>query len=160
MVLTALWTLAGCSSGGNIPALPAAGGAIPQASPTAPPATFSVQPDGSEMPLAMAHLTVGSEGQVSATPVRLNQAIGDAYLVGLNDIGGLCDCFKVTGVDREPTATGAKVTLELAFDHPFDLSKRPDLFGWDLKAILATDQNAVNFGAAGVVAPADVVANP
>ncbi|MEO7994636.1 MAG: hypothetical protein ABI743_09575, partial [bacterium] len=128
--------------------------------PTAPPATFSVQPDGSEMPLAMAHLTVGSEGQVSATPVRLNQAIGDAYLVGLNDIGGLCDCFKVTGVDREPTATGAKVTLELAFDHPFDLSKRPDLFGWDLKAILATDQNAVNFGAAGVVAPADVVANP
>ncbi|MEO7994690.1 MAG: hypothetical protein ABI743_09865, partial [bacterium] len=149
-------TLNGCSGSGGGLSAPSS----PAANPSAPPATFSVQPDGSEMPLAMAHLSVTSDGVALATPVRLNQAIGDAYLVGLNELGPLCDCFHVDGVEREATPTGAKVTLSLGFDHPFDLSKRPDLFGWDLKAILATSQNAVSFGASGVVAPADVVANP
>ncbi|HYE77657.1 MAG TPA: hypothetical protein VEI97_06700, partial [bacterium] len=99
-------------------------------------------------------------GTVDVEPVRVNQAIGDAYLVGLNELDPFCNCFEVRSIQRTPLSSGdIRLTLDLSFRHPFALAARPDLFGWDLKAIFASDRSATVFAGAGVVVDDRTVAN-
>ncbi|MEO7994510.1 MAG: hypothetical protein ABI743_08925 [bacterium] len=143
IAIVGLGLLLGCAR--NAPNTPAveAPGAVP---PAALPDTLAVAPHDGSVVFGATELRVDSSGAVAVEPVRLNQAIGDAYLVGLNDLSGLCNCFSVESVSRDPIPGGWRLHLNLAFEHPFDLTTRPDLFGWDLKAIVATDTNPVTLG--------------
>ncbi|HYE80517.1 MAG TPA: PKD domain-containing protein [bacterium] len=131
-----LLTAVGC--GGSGPSTPAP--VTPQAE-----APLVIPPQGDAVPLG--HATVRLDADAGTAEVlqdRVNQAIGDAFLVGLTDLAGAQRLFEVRSVEREPTATGARLTLQVAFRHPFALDRRPDLFGWDLKAIVAADRQVVN----------------
>ncbi|MCG3152119.1 MAG: hypothetical protein GEEBNDBF_01410 [bacterium] len=154
-LIGAAFLLAGCSGRGATPLLPSSDPVRPAAE-----LPLEVAPRDGNLVLGQVSVSVdGNTGNVTADPVRLNQAIGDAWLVGLNQLDALCQCFKVTGVTRTPVPGGAEVTLQVAFDHPFKLATRPDLFGWDLKAILATDRNAMTFISPGVTVPTGVLLN-
>ncbi|MEO7993469.1 MAG: sialidase family protein [bacterium] len=131
---------------------------------TAPPASpvantiLDLPPVGNGIALGSVHVRLDpAAGTVSAGETRVNQAIGDAYLVGLNALN--CNCFTVESVSRSPIPGGTRVALGVAFKHPFPLAARPDLFGWDLKAILASDINAVSFPASSTTVSAGFMAN-
>ncbi|MEO7994996.1 MAG: hypothetical protein ABI743_11410, partial [bacterium] len=144
-----------------IPALMSCGGGTPPTAAATPPAgppaatltdRLTVAPHDGSVVFGATHLRLDDTGAVVVEPVRLNQAIGDAYMVGLNNLDALCQCFQVTGVSRDPIAGGYRLHVDLAFDHPFNLATRPDLFGWDLKAIVVSDSNkAVVAGTTAVV---------
>ena len=139
--------LAGCAGPAGVtpPATPAGSG------------QFSLPPTAAGIPLALVHLRVDpSQGTAEVSPLRLNEAVGDAYLVGLNNLRRE---FRVKSIRRQPGPNGAQLVLACEFQHPFPAAVRPDLMGWDLKAILATDLNATSFPGATETLPADVLAN-
>lgn len=126
-------TLFGC--GGPTPTSPA--------EPSGQVIQLRVVPRAGEVPLGQVTLRVdAASGSVEVAPTRLNQAIGDAFLVGLTGLNETRDCFAVKGIDLQDTPDGVLVILDTAFTHPFTLAQRPDLFGWDLKAIVVPGLNA------------------
>lgn len=125
--------------------------------PTASGTPHAIAPRGDALALGSVHLTLDTAtGEIDVAPVRLNAAVGDAYLVGLNDLKRQ---FKVTSIKREVLPDTVRLTLATEFAHPFSAATRPDLMGWDLKAILATDFNETRFDAAVVRLPAGVLSN-
>lgn len=141
----------GCAGGGESTLIP---DALPQAVPTG---ELMLPATANGLPLATVHLRVDpAAGTVDVSPVRLKTAVGDAYLVGLNALRAQ---FRVASIKREVTADGARLTLQVEFAHPFSAATRPDLMGWDLKAILATDLTTTAFTGVDAVAPTGVLAN-
>jgi|GEM_PF-4403420 len=117
----------------------------------------SLLPREDALELGSVHLTLDTAtGEVDVADMRLNAAVGDAYLVGLNDLKRQ---FKVTSIKREVLPETVRLTLATEFAHPFSAATRPDLMGWDLKAILATDLNATRFDDASMTLPAGVLSN-
>ena len=81
----------------------------------------------------------GSSMMANANPLRMPSAIGDAFLAGIAHTGPAGRWFDISGVEllsHDSETMKDVIRLKVRFQHPFDLASRPDLCGWDLKAIL------------------------
>jgi hypothetical protein len=85
---------------------------------------------------------------VSMEQVRSLSAIGDSYLLAISEGGPAGKWFRINGlqlVEQDSARMKDTLQLDVSFKHPFDINTRPDLCGWDLKAILFYDGNATSF---------------
>jgi hypothetical protein len=81
----------------------------------------------------------GSVPSAEFVPIRTSAAIGDAFMAGIVQSGTLGKWFRITGVQlvsHDNVLMKDIIRLDMEFEHPFNINTRPDLCGWDLKAIL------------------------
>ena len=81
----------------------------------------------------------GSLFKATTEPVRMPSAIGDPFLLGIGHTGPAGKWFDISGVEllnHDDVALKDTIRLTVRFKHPFSIDRRPDLCGWDLKAIL------------------------
>lgn len=98
-------------------------------------------PGGMALGAYMVHLDASTQ-DVEIVPVRTPSAIGDAFLLGISQGGPAGRWFDVSGVQflsHDDVSMKDILSLKMKFEHPFPLSARPDLAGWDLKAIFVYD---------------------
>ncbi|MFH1514811.1 MAG: hypothetical protein ABIG42_05055 [bacterium] len=95
-------------------------------------------PEGQLLGAYMVHLD-GKTQTAEIQPARIQSAISDPFLIGITQGGPAGKWFRISGVQlvsHDDINMVDVLRISTQFEHPFTIDTRPDLCGWDLKAIL------------------------
>lgn len=137
-LLPALLAIFGCSSASHAPLVL---GVNDYSTGTVP-----IQIQASSDLFAACKVTLDSSvPSAECVPIRTSAAIGDAFMAGVVQSGTLGKWFRINGVtlvSHDNVLMKDIIRLDMEFEHPFNINTRPDLCGWDLKAILVYENAA------------------